>query len=102
MIEEESQQKTNAIERELKTTLPVEELQTVTHEFLALLTELNHPQNLTNTTTTYQSLVQSLLHIMTDLETQLTIARVTLERERLINNEMLINYTRPTLSINDR
>lgn len=93
MIEEKSTRKTNALGSELKTTLPVEELQVVTHEFLALLTELNHPQTLTTTTTTYLSLVQSLLHIMTDLETQLTMARETLERERLINNEILITYS---------
>ena len=65
MIEEKSPRKTNAIGSELKTTLLVEELQTVTHEFLALLPELNQPQTLATTTITYLSLIQSLLHIMT-------------------------------------
>ena len=94
MIEEKSPQKTNAIGNEAN--LLVEELQTVTHEFLALLSEINHPQQiLTTTTTNYLPLIQSILHIMTDLETQLSIARETLERERLINNEILITHSDP-------
>lgn len=89
-------------ESELRKTLSVEELQTVTHEFLALLSEFNHLQTLTTTTTTYLSLIQSLLHIMTDLETQLSIARETLERERLINNDMLITHSaRIQMSLSD-
>ncbi|MHA2245402.1 MAG: hypothetical protein ACXADY_10590 [Candidatus Hodarchaeales archaeon] len=90
MIEEKSQQKPNTLERGLMTTLSVEGLQTVTHEFLALLSELNHQQTLSTATTSYHlSLIQSLLHMITDLETQLSIARETLERERLINNNII-------------
>lgn len=57
------------------------ELQSVTHEFLALLSKLRQPQS-----PHYLSVLVSLLHLMTDLETQLAIARTTLEQERLIHN----------------
>ena len=89
MIEEKSQRASSLAESQLKTTSSVEELQTVIHEFLALLSELNHPQAIPPITN-YLSLIASLLHIMTDLETQLSIARTTLERERLIHNDLLM------------
>lgn len=59
----------------------VEELQNVTYEFLALLSTLPLPQS-----SDYLVVVESLLHLMTDLETQIAIARTTLEKERLIHN----------------
>jgi hypothetical protein len=67
MMEEKSQRKSSEAESELRKTVSVKELQTVTHEFLSLLSELNHQQTLTTTTITYLSLIQLLLNIITDL-----------------------------------
>jgi hypothetical protein len=53
MLKEKSPRGPSRTESELRKTLPVEELQTVTHEFLTLLSVLNHEQALTTTTTTY-------------------------------------------------
>lgn len=90
MLEKKSSRASSSTGNDLRTSLPVEELQIVTHEFLALLSELIQTQTIT---TTNRSLIQSLLHIMTDLETQLSIVQIKLEREHLINNDIEITYS---------
>lgn len=62
---------------------PLGDLQSVIHEFLALLSELQYVQP-----PHYLAVLESLLHVMTDLETQLVGLRITLERERLIHNDL--------------
>lgn len=62
--------------------MSVEELESVLHELLAHLAELRQPQH-----PYYLSVLGALLHLMTDLETQLVLARAALEQERLIHND---------------
>ncbi|MFX0067175.1 MAG: hypothetical protein ACFFC7_34015, partial [Candidatus Hermodarchaeota archaeon] len=62
----------------LKIALAVEGFQTVIYELLALLTELTQTEpHLTYTE--YLAQIDSILHLMTDLETQLVIARTALK-----------------------
>jgi hypothetical protein len=68
-------------QEEVWRTHTVEELQNIIYEFLALLSSLPVPQS-----SEYLLIIESLLHLMTDLETQLALARMTLEQERLIHN----------------
>ena len=90
MLEKKSSRASSSTGNDLRTSLPVEELQIVTHEFLTLLSELSQTQTIT---TTNRSLIQSLLHIMTDLETQLSIVQIKLERVHLINNDIEITHS---------
>ena len=72
----------------------IEETQSVLHEFLALLTEVEELQ-----TPHYLSVLESLLHLLTDLETYLALSRVRSEHERLIYNDLLV--CTPTLVEDD-
>jgi hypothetical protein len=63
--------------------LPLSDLLSVVKEFLGLLVELQHPPSVY-----YPSVVDSLFHVLTDLETQLALLRTSLEHERLIHNDL--------------
>ena len=74
-------------EEEIKTSLEMEHLSVMLQELLGLITEL--VQVPTPGTTPFQlSLIDLALHLMTDLETALIIFRTTLEKERLIHNDL--------------
>ncbi|MHA2246432.1 MAG: hypothetical protein ACXADY_15940 [Candidatus Hodarchaeales archaeon] len=92
MLEEKSSRASSSTGNEFSPSLPVEELQIVTQDLLTLLSELSQTQTIITTTKTNQTLIQLLLHIMTDLETQLSIARDTLEREHLIDSNIEITH----------
>jgi hypothetical protein len=81
MLDEKPHQPPKVFLEERGRTHLVEELQNITYEFLALTSNLPHPQS-----SEYLAILASLLHLMTDLETQLAIARTALEQERLIHN----------------
>jgi len=56
-------------------------------EFLRNLTELPQTQTMVSSPN-YLSVVVMLLHILMDVETQLSCARTFLEKERLIHNDL--------------
>ncbi|MFX1283116.1 MAG: hypothetical protein ACFFB5_05645 [Promethearchaeota archaeon] len=62
----------------------VQELQGTLQEFLQFLTDLYQIQTIP-AFPDYLSVVDTLLHILTDVETQLSYALAALERERLIH-----------------
>lgn len=63
----------------------VGELQYVIDEFLTLLSELKQSQSSYNV-----SILESLLHLMTDLETQLAIVQTIIESECMIHNDLRV------------
>jgi hypothetical protein len=63
--------------------LPLSDLLSVIKEFLGLLVELQYSPSVH-----HLSVVDSLLHVLTELETQLAFLRTSLERERLIHNDL--------------
>ena len=85
MLDKNPSNAIHGIARQIKIAMAVEGFQTVSYELLALLAELIQTQNFP-TDAEYLSLIDSTLHLMTDLETQLTLARTALESERLIQN----------------
>ena len=58
-------------------------LQYVIYEFLSLLSETQSPQSPHNL-----FVLETLLHLLTDIETQLALIRTDLENKRLIYNDL--------------
>ena len=62
--------------------------QELLRELLELLTEVTQDE-FSDLGTRYPSLIDPLLHVLTDAETQIVSLRVTLERDRLIFNDLI-------------